>query len=200
MSDGAIDQGAHGGVTPGHYYGHGLPYLPLDNYPGKIIAVEGTDGVGRSTQIWLLREWLEVRGYGVVETGWTRSPLMQPTIDLAKSSNTLNKLTFVLLYACDFADRLEKEIIPALKAGFNRYNESRTTQFAQRYNPNAITSASLPWTDINGDDIAQDNTNSQIVYPQVRVNVIESPLETVVTGAGRTIESFDKLKHLFAGT
>ena len=110
--------GAHGGVTPGHYYGHGLPYLPIDDYPGKIIAIEGTDGVGRSTQIRLLREWLEVQGYGVVETGWTRSPLMQPTIELAKSSNTLNKLTFVLLYACDFADRLEKEIIPALKAGF----------------------------------------------------------------------------------
>ena len=110
--------GAHGGVTPGHYYGHGLPYLPVNDYPGKIIAIEGTDGVGRSTQIRLLREWLEVRGYGVVETGWTRSPLMEPTIKLAKSSNTLNKLTFVLLYACDFADRLEKEIIPALKAGF----------------------------------------------------------------------------------
>jgi dTMP kinase len=43
---------------------------------------------------------------------------MQPTIELAKASNTLNKLTFVLLYATDFADRLEKEIIPALKAGF----------------------------------------------------------------------------------
>jgi dTMP kinase len=54
----------------------------------------------------------------VIETGWTRSPLMQPTIELAKSSNTLNKLTFVLLYATDFADRMEKEIIPALKAGF----------------------------------------------------------------------------------
>ena len=110
--------GAHGGVTPGHYYGHGLPYLSIDNYPGKIIAIESTDGVGRTTQIRLLREWLEVQGYGVVETEWTRSTLMQPTIEIAKSSNTLNKLTFVLLYACDFADRLEKEIIPALKAGF----------------------------------------------------------------------------------
>ena len=59
-----------------------------------------------------------MQGYGVIETGWTRSALMQPTIELAKSSNTLNKLTFVLLYATDFADRLEKEIIPALKAGF----------------------------------------------------------------------------------
>jgi dTMP kinase len=100
------------------FYGHGLPYVAIDGYPGRIIAIEGTDGVGRTTQISLLREWLEVKGYGVVETGWTRSTLMQPTIDLAKSSNTLNKLTFVLLYATDFADRLEKEIIPALKAGF----------------------------------------------------------------------------------
>jgi thymidylate kinase len=107
-----------GGVAPGSYYGHGLAYVPLGDYPGKIIAIEGTDGVGRTTQMQLLREWLEVRGYGVVETGWTRSTLMQPTIDLAKASNTLNRLTFVLLYATDFADRLEKEIIPALKAGF----------------------------------------------------------------------------------
>src|SRR3954462_1469762 len=110
--------GANGAGQPGHYYSYGVPYLPLGTYPGKLIAVEGTDGVGRSTQIALLREWLEVQGYGVIETGWTRSELMSPTIDLAKSSNTLNKLTFVLLYATDFADRLEKEIIPALKAGF----------------------------------------------------------------------------------
>lgn len=113
-----IERGAHGGVTPGLYYGHGLPYLPIKSYPGKIIAIEGTDGIGRTTQITLLREWLEVQGYGVIETGLTRSPLMAPTIELAKASNTLNKLTFTLLYACDFADRLEKEIVPALKAGF----------------------------------------------------------------------------------
>ena len=106
------------GLQPGRYYGRGIPYYPINGYSGKLIAIEGTDGVGRSTQIQLLREWLEVRGYGVIETGWTRSQLMQPTIELAKSSNTLNKLTFVLLYATDFADRLEKEIIPALKAGF----------------------------------------------------------------------------------
>jgi dTMP kinase len=107
-----------GAGRPGQYISYGIPYLPMGSYPGKLIAIEGTDGVGRSTQIALLREWLEVQGYGVIETGWTRSELMQPTIDLAKASNTLNKLTFVLLYATDFADRLEKEIIPALKAGF----------------------------------------------------------------------------------
>ena len=113
-----IEGAANGHIQPGLYYGQGIPYLPIEGYPGKLIAIEGTDGVGRSTQIQLLREWLEIKGYGVVETGWTRSPLMQPTIEIAKSSNTLNKLTFVLLYATDFADRLEKEIIPALKAGF----------------------------------------------------------------------------------
>jgi dTMP kinase len=119
-SDGPVgrDAGANGEQPDGTYYGREIPYLPLNDYPGKLIAIEGTDGVGRSTQTQLLREWLEVKGYGVVETGWVRSPLMQPTIEIAKSSNTLNKLTFVLLYATDFADRLEKEIIPALKAGF----------------------------------------------------------------------------------
>jgi dTMP kinase len=117
-ASGEGDAGANGNGTAGRYYGRGIPYLTIDAYPGKLIAIEGTDGVGRSTQIQLLREWLEVRGYGVIETGWTRSALMQPTIEIAKSSNTLNKLTFVLLYATDFADRLEKEIIPALKAGF----------------------------------------------------------------------------------
>ena len=114
----SVEEPGGSGPRAGSYYGNPIPYLPIDSYPGKIIALEGTDGVGRSTQIHLLREWLEVQGYGVVETGWTRSELMQPTIELAKSSNTLNKLTFQLLYATDFADRLEKEIIPALKAGF----------------------------------------------------------------------------------
>ena len=68
--------GPNGSSVAGRYYGRSIPYLPINDYPGKLIAVEGTDGVGRSTQIQLLREWLEVRGYGVIETGWTRSPLM----------------------------------------------------------------------------------------------------------------------------
>src|SRR5438067_8472894 len=96
-------EGANGNGHAGRYYGQGIGYLPLDSYPGKLIAIEGTDGVGRSTQTQLLREWREIKGYGVVETGWTRSPLMQPSTALAKSSNTRNKLTFVPLYAtaCD---------------------------------------------------------------------------------------------------
>src|SRR5438093_13754439 len=89
----AGDPGANGVSIAGRYYGRGIPYLSINDYPGKLIAVEGTDGVGRSIQIQLLREWLEVRGYGVIETGWTRSQLMQPTIELANASNTLHKVT-----------------------------------------------------------------------------------------------------------
>jgi dTMP kinase len=100
------------------FYGVGLPYVDLSEIKGKMIVIEGTDGVGRSTQIEELKKWLEVKGYGVATTGWTRSPLMGSAIDAAKLGHTLNVNTFSLMYAADFADRLEHEVIPALKAGF----------------------------------------------------------------------------------
>ncbi len=100
------------------YFGEGLPYINLGELKGKLIVIEGTDGVGRSTQILDLKRWLEVKGYGVVTTGWTRSPLLGTAIDDAKSGHTLNVKTYSLLYAADFADRLENEILPALRSGF----------------------------------------------------------------------------------
>ncbi len=100
------------------FYGSGFPYKKIKNLPGKLIVVEGTDGVGRSTQIKLLKKWLEKSGYAVSDTGLRRSPLTQPGIEEAKGGNTLFPLTNSLFYATDFADRLENQIIPALKAGF----------------------------------------------------------------------------------
>ncbi len=112
------------------FYGDGLPYVDTTDLDGKLIVIEGTDGVGRSTQIEGtnesgkstpiegLKRWLEVQGYGVVSTGWTRSPLLGPAIDAIKEGNTLNQITYSILYAADFADRLENVIIPALKGGF----------------------------------------------------------------------------------
>ena len=100
------------------FLGHGLAYANVRELNGTLITIEGTDGVGRSTQVRLLKEWLEVQGYGVIETGWTRSELMSETIGAAKAGHNLNQLTFSLLYATDFADRLEKIIIPALRSGF----------------------------------------------------------------------------------
>jgi dTMP kinase len=95
-----------------------LAYLNPSDLKGKLIVIEGTDGVGRSTHIELLQEWLEVQGYGVITTGWTRSSLMSKTIDIAKQGNILDHWSLSLLYATDFADRLEHQIIPALRSGF----------------------------------------------------------------------------------
>jgi dTMP kinase len=100
------------------FFGHGLPYARIDDLKGALITLEGTDGVGRTTQMSSLKQWLEVQGYGVIETGWTRSELMSETIMAAKAGHSLNNLTFSLLYATDFADRLEKIVIPALRSGF----------------------------------------------------------------------------------
>jgi dTMP kinase len=100
------------------FYGAGFPYNPLKELEGKLIVLEGTDGVGRSTQIQLLRSWLEDEGYAVSDTGLHRSPLTQAGLESAKNGHTLSPLTMSLFYATDFADRLENQIIPALKAGF----------------------------------------------------------------------------------
>jgi dTMP kinase len=118
------------------FSGFGLPYIDASDINGKLIVIEGTDGVGRSTQMEELRKWLEVKGYGVATTGWTRSPLMGKTIDEAKSGHTLNVNTYNLLYAADFADRLEHEIIPALRSGFvvlaDRYSYTAFARSAVR--------------------------------------------------------------------
>lgn len=100
------------------FYGAGFPYKPIGEMPGKLIVLEGTDGVGRSTQIELLRSWLEKVGYAVSDTGLRRSPMTQPGLDAAKLGHTFSPLTMGLFYATDFADRLENQIIPALKSGF----------------------------------------------------------------------------------
>lgn len=100
------------------YFRHHMPYLPSDACTGKLIVIEGTDGTGRSTQAGMLREWLEVQGYGVIDTGWTRSKLVGQAITDAKMGHSLNRLTYCLMYATDLADRLEYQVIPALKSGF----------------------------------------------------------------------------------
>jgi dTMP kinase len=105
-------------MSANNFYGAGFPYRNFQKLPGKLIVVEGTDGVGRSTQIRELRHWLESEGYAVSDTGLTRSVLTSSGLEEAKSGHTLGPITMSLFYAADFADRLENLIIPALSAGF----------------------------------------------------------------------------------
>src|SRR5437879_9015944 len=88
-------------------YGVALPGMNLGDLVGKLIVVEGTDGVGRSTQISLLKEWLEQQGRAVLDTGLSRSGLAGKGIKRAKQGHTLGRITLSLFYASDFADRLE---------------------------------------------------------------------------------------------
>src|SRR5438093_12496070 len=100
------------------FYGKGLPAVDVSELKGKLIVVEGTDGVGRSTHIGLLKAWLENNGHAVLDTGMTRSALVGDSLKAAKEGHTLGRATMTLFYATDFADRLENEMIPALRAGF----------------------------------------------------------------------------------
>jgi dTMP kinase len=100
------------------FYGTALPDVEIEPYAGKLIVIEGTDGVGRSTHVALLRTWLESIGYAVLDTGMTRSILAGRGIKNARSGHTLGRLTMQLYYATDFADRLENQMLAALRAGF----------------------------------------------------------------------------------
>ena len=100
------------------FYSEPLPGVDTSELQGKLIVIEGPDAVGRSTQIALLRQWLEQEGHAVIDTGMARSALAGKGIQMAKQGNTLGPITMTLFYTTDFADRLENEIMPALRAGF----------------------------------------------------------------------------------
>ena len=89
-----------------------------NGYEGLLIVIEGTDGSGKSTQLNLLKKAIQDKSYGVMVSEWKTSRLIADVIDDAKERNLLNATTYSLLYAADFADRLENQIIPALKSGF----------------------------------------------------------------------------------
>ena len=85
--------------------------------PGKLFIVEGIDGSGKSTQLDLLRKWLIGQGYCVAFSEWNSSPLVKATTKKGKKKQMLTPASFSLIHAADMADRLERQILPALKAG-----------------------------------------------------------------------------------
>jgi dTMP kinase len=91
-------------------YGH-------HRFPGKLFVVEGTDGSGKSTQLALLYQWLKAEGYPVFYSEWNSAPLVKATTRRAKKRHLFTPATFSLLHATDFADRIEHDIFPPLKAG-----------------------------------------------------------------------------------
>ena len=86
-------------------------------YPGKLFVVEGIDGSGKTTQLALLAKWLAAEGHRVFVTEWNSSALVKAATRTGKKKNALTPMTFSLLHATDFADRLLYKVIPPLKAG-----------------------------------------------------------------------------------
>ena len=104
-------------MTP-TFFGAGIPSQLDTELRGPLIVLEGPDCVGRSTQIRLLQDWLERMGYGVVTTSLCRSELAEAGLQRAKRANQIRRRTLSLYYATDLADRLERQILPALESGF----------------------------------------------------------------------------------
>ena len=96
------------------------PGRPVPNraYPGALIVVEGTDGSGKSTQLYLLKRWLEIGGYRLHFTEWNSSPLVKSATRRGKQRRLLTPTTFSLLHAADFADRCERQIMPLLQGDY----------------------------------------------------------------------------------
>ena len=88
------------------------------NFPGRLIAVEGLDGSGKSTQIYLLKRWLDLQGLKVFFTEWNSSTIVKTATSKGKKRELLTPTTFSLIHATDFADRYERQLVPLLRAGY----------------------------------------------------------------------------------
>lgn len=89
-----------------------------EEIPGILIAVEGLDGSGKSTQINLLHQWLVGLQLRVHFTEWNSSELVKDATRRGKKRQLLTPTTFSLIHATDFADRYERQILPMLRAGY----------------------------------------------------------------------------------
>src|SRR5213592_3497835 len=87
-------------------------------FSGRLVAVEGLDGSGKSTQIYLLKRWLEVQGLKVFFSEWNSSDIVKAATSKGKKRELLTPTTFSLIHATDFADRYERHLVPLLRAGY----------------------------------------------------------------------------------
>jgi dTMP kinase len=84
---------------------------------GLLVAFEGPDGSGKTTQRKLLKNWLAGEGKDVIVTKWNSSPLIKPILKARKAERSLTPEQFAELAAADFRHRFDTEIRPALEQG-----------------------------------------------------------------------------------
>ncbi len=151
--------------------------------PGVLIAVEGLDGSGKSTQVRLLRRWLELEGRKVFFTEWNSSVLVKKATRKGKKRKLLTSTTFCLIHCTDFADRYEQQVHPLLRAGYivlcDRYVY---TAFAR----DTVRGCSRQWV---------RNLYNFAVKPDITF-FFQVPLEVAL---GRILDSRPELKYHEAG-
>jgi len=86
-------------------------------YPGKLIAFEGLDGSGLTTQAKLLKNFLEAKGVNVI---LTKEPTQESSVakeiqEILSHKKEMDPFEFQKLFAKDREEHLNNVIIPALK-------------------------------------------------------------------------------------
>jgi dTMP kinase len=107
----------------------GAPFAPVPGYPngnapksrrGLLIAFEGGEGSGKTTQARLLAIWLREQGYDVVAThepGATKVGMRLRALLLDTAHTGLSPRAEALMYAADRAEHVDSVIAPALERG-----------------------------------------------------------------------------------
>jgi dTMP kinase len=99
------------------FFGDVPPHIDAGDCPGTLMVLEGSNGVGVSTQIQLLREWLEVQGYGVAVINSTQNNALSGAV-VDNPNAFRHRTTYALLHAIDLADQIERTVLPAMRNGF----------------------------------------------------------------------------------
>jgi dTMP kinase len=103
-------------VDAAHLNGHTPPGPP----PGLLIAFEGGEGSGKTTQARLVAIWLRELGYDVVAThepGATKIGMRLRALLLDTAHGGMSPRAEALMYAADRAEHTDSVIAPALERG-----------------------------------------------------------------------------------
>jgi dTMP kinase len=180
---------------------------------GLLIAFEGPDGSGKTTQRKLFKGWLASEGVAVVSAKWNSSELIKPLVRARKQAHALSPQEFTLIHASDYRYRLETQILPALWSG--------KTVVADRHFFTALARdaargmdihwllniyAPLFWPDIvfyfavspetSGKRIAADRDPTYYEAGQ-DVTDLDSPQESYTQFIGRVIKEYEALALIF---
>jgi dTMP kinase len=183
-------------------------------YPGKLFVVEGIDGSGKTTQLGLLAKWLSAAGHRVFVTEWNSSALVKAATKAGKKKNQLTPMTFSLLHATDFADRLLYHVIPPLKAGMivlaDRYAYTAFARDAARgvdprwvrelysfaVRPDLAVYFRVP-IDVSLDRLLARRVKLKFYEAGLDLGWSTNPKESFRMFQGRVLEEYDKLTQEF---